>query len=59
MDREPLDEDVPVFDAATEARLDAAAQISQEDADRAVEAFREGAPPAFGTLLDSEEDEGP
>lgn len=60
MDREPPEEeDIPAFDAETEARLDRAAQISEEDADRAVEAFREGAPPGFGMLLDSEEDEVP
>lgn len=58
----PQPDDVPTFDAETEAELDAAAEIGPEDIQRAQESWREVAPPEARGLLDAEpaddDDEG-
>lgn len=43
----------PIFDAATEAELDAAAAITPDDVARAGAAWRRDASPAFRDLLDA------
>jgi acyl-CoA reductase-like NAD-dependent aldehyde dehydrogenase len=54
---DPRPDRVPRFDPATEAELDAAAEITPEDIARAQEAFRESAPKQFRDLLDAEPEE--
>jgi hypothetical protein len=50
----PHPDDVPTFDAETEAELDAAAEITPEDIQRAQETWREVAPRNARGLLDAE-----
>lgn len=45
----------PTFDAATEAELDRAAEITEADIADAQEMWRESASPEFRTLLDAKE----
>lgn len=49
----------PVFDAATEAELDAAAEITPDDLARAAAAWRRDASPAFRDLLDATPEDRP
>lgn len=52
--RKQRDDTPPKFDAATEAELDAAAEITADDIAGAKESYRRHASPAFRTLLDAE-----
>jgi hypothetical protein len=53
MARTPPSVQPPTFDAATEAELAAAAEITPEDIARAQQAWRRDARPAFRDLLDA------
>lgn len=52
-------EEPPVFDAATEADLDAASEISAEDIARAQQRWRDNAPSGFKDLLDAQPADAP